>query len=74
MTPHASQGERLLLMGCGSVGAKFRRLERGRRPEIDFMNGYVVERGQEKGVLTALVREIEAGTRSTSPDNLASLL
>jgi 2-dehydropantoate 2-reductase len=71
------------------VGLKFRRLkssmlqslERGRRPEIDFMNGYVMERGQEKGVptpvnaaLTAMVREIEAGTRPTSPDNLESLL
>ena len=43
-------------------------LERGRRTEIDFMNGYVVERGRQKGVptpvngaLTTLVREIEAG-------------
>ena len=71
------------------VGRKFRRLrssmlqsiERGRRPEIDFMNGYVVERGQEKGVptpvnaaLTALVREIEAGTRPVSPHHLVGLL
>jgi 2-dehydropantoate 2-reductase len=72
-----------------AVGLKFRylkssmlqSLERGRRTEIDFMNGYVVERGQEKGVptpvnaaLTAMVREIEAGTRPISPDNLESLL
>ena len=71
------------------VGSKFRRLkssmlqsiERGRRPEIDFLNGYVVERGREKGVptpanaaLTAMVREIEAGTRQISPDNLEELL
>ena len=70
------------------VGFKFRRLkssmlqslERGRRPEIDFMNGYVVERGREKGVptpanaaLTALVHEIEVGTRPISPGNLESL-
>ena len=72
-----------------AVGLKFRRLkssmlqslERGRRAEIDFMNGYVVERGQEKGVptpvnaaLTELVQEVEAGTRPMSPDNLESLL
>jgi ketopantoate reductase len=45
------------------------------------MNGYVVEWGQEKGVptpvnaaLTAMVREIEAGSRPISPDNLESLL
>jgi 2-dehydropantoate 2-reductase len=70
------------------VGLKFRRLrssmlqsmERGRRPEIDFMNGYVVERGQEKDVptpintaLTTMVGEIEAGTRQRSPGNLADL-
>ena len=72
-----------------AVGLKFRRLkssmlqslERGRRAEIDFMNGYVVERGREKGVptpvntaLTELVQEVEAGTRPMSPDNLESLL
>jgi 2-dehydropantoate 2-reductase len=71
------------------VGLKFRRLrssmlqslERGRRPEIDFMNGYVVARGKEKDVpvpvneaLTALVHEIEAGTRSIGAHNLAPLL
>ena len=56
-------------------------IERGRRPEIDFMNGYVVEKGREKSVatplnaaLTSLVREIEAGTRKTSPDNLRDLM
>ena len=71
------------------VGLRFRRLrssmlqslERGRRPEIDFMNGYVVARGQERDVpvpaneaLTALVHEIEAGTRSIGAHNLAPLL
>jgi 2-dehydropantoate 2-reductase len=71
------------------VGYKFRKLkssmlqsiERGRRTEIDFMNGYVVECGREKGVptpinaaLTEMVREIEAGRRATSPKNLKDLL
>ena len=56
-------------------------LERDRRPEIDFMNGYVVERGREKNVLTPvnaalteMVREIEAGARRIKPDNLKELM
>jgi 2-dehydropantoate 2-reductase len=71
------------------VGIKFRRLkssmlqslERGRRPEIDFMNGYVVDRGREKGVptpvnaaLTQMVHEIAGGTRPIRPDNLGQLV
>jgi 2-dehydropantoate 2-reductase len=72
-----------------AVGLKFRRLkssmlqslERGRRPEIDFMNGTVVERGQGSGVptpvnraLTEMVHEIEQGQRSIDPRNLEPLL
>jgi 2-dehydropantoate 2-reductase len=72
-----------------AVGLKFRRLkssmlqsiERGRRSEIDYMNGFVAERGKEKGVptpvnaaITALVKEVEAGIRPMGPDNLADLL
>jgi 2-dehydropantoate 2-reductase len=71
------------------VGFKFRRLkssmlqsiERGRHPEVDFLNGYVAEKGEEKSVptplntaLTSMIREIAAGTRATSPDNLKELL
>jgi 2-dehydropantoate 2-reductase len=71
------------------VGLKFRRLkstmlqsiERGRRPEVDFLNGYVVEKGQEKGVptplnaaLASMIEEIAAGTRKSSPNNLKDLL
>jgi 2-dehydropantoate 2-reductase len=71
------------------VGLRFRRLissmlqslERGRRSEIDFMNGYVEEVGREKdaptpinAALTAIVREIEAGARPISPENLGELL
>lgn len=72
-----------------AVGLKFRRLkssmlqslERGRRPEIDFLNGYVVEKGRVKGVpvpvnaaLLDMVHEIEAGVRPIRPDNLKELL
>ena len=72
-----------------AVGIKFRRLrssmlqsiERGRRPEIDFMNGYVGASGREVGVetpvnaaLTTMVREIEAGVRTPSPQNLDAIV
>lgn len=71
------------------VGMKFRRLkssmlqslERGRRPEIDFMNGYVVTRGAELGVntplnaaLTTMVNEIAQGARRIDPQNLTGPL
>jgi 2-dehydropantoate 2-reductase len=56
-------------------------IERGRRPEVDFLNGYVVEKGREKGVptplnaaLASMIEEIAAGTRETSPNNLEGLL
>ena len=72
-----------------AVGRRFHNLkssmlqsiERGRRSEIDFMNGYVVARGQEKGVptpvnaaLTEMVREVEAGERTLSPENVDALI
>jgi 2-dehydropantoate 2-reductase len=71
------------------VGLKFRRLkssmlqslERGREPEIDFMNGYVVSKGRQVGVptplnaaLTTMVKEIADGEREIDPGNLAGLL
>jgi 2-dehydropantoate 2-reductase len=67
-------------------GFKYRRLkssslvslERGRRTEIEFLNGYLERRGRELGVATpvnsriaAMVREIEQGKRPVSPANLA---
>jgi 2-dehydropantoate 2-reductase len=71
-----------------AVGLKFRRLkssmlqslERGRYPEIDFMNGYVADRAGQAGLaaplntaLAAMVREIAGGTRPITPANLAAL-
>jgi 2-dehydropantoate 2-reductase len=70
------------------VGLRFRKLkssmlqslERGRQPEIETKNGYVVDRGREvdiptpvNGALVAMVREIEAGKRRITPANLAEL-
>jgi 2-dehydropantoate 2-reductase len=56
-------------------------LERGRRTEIDFLNGYVVEQARKVGVrtpfneaLTSMIKEIEQGSRSLSPANMEELL
>ena len=53
---------------------------KGRRTEIDFMNGLIVEKGEEVGLparahaaITELVRGIERGKVSPRPENLADL-
>ncbi len=71
-----------------AVAGKFRRLrssmlqslERGRAPEIEFLNGYVVAKARQQAIstpvndaLTAMVREIAAGTRPIHPANLNQL-
>jgi 2-dehydropantoate 2-reductase len=68
-----------------AIGFKYRRirssslqsLERGRKTEIDYLNGYVCRLGNESGVPTPLnravvsiVKEIEDGTRRIGPENL----
>jgi 2-dehydropantoate 2-reductase len=70
------------------IGFKYRRikssslqsLERGRRTEIDFLNGYICEKGKSLGVPTtlnsavkAMVLEIENGQRQMSLGNLDEL-
>ena len=67
------------------IGFKYRRIkssslqsiERGRRTEIDFLNGYICDRGLENGVPTPIneavrnmVREIEDGKRKMSLKNV----
>jgi 2-dehydropantoate 2-reductase len=67
------------------IGFKYRRLkssslqsvERGRRTEIDYLNGYISERGRDHGISTpindavvAMVKEIEAGSRQISLANI----
>ncbi|MBZ0281622.1 MAG: ketopantoate reductase family protein [Anaerolineae bacterium] len=56
-------------------------LERGRKTEIDFLNGYVVEQAQKVGIATPvnaalvqMVKEIEAGTRTIDRKNINDLL
>jgi 2-dehydropantoate 2-reductase len=67
------------------MGVKYRRLkssslqslERGRPTEVDWFNGWIARTGRDRGVLTplngrltAMIHEIEAGSRPISPRNL----
>lgn len=67
------------------IGFKYRKvkssglqsLERGEKTEIDYMNGYLVNKGKELGIdlpvnqrLVEMIHEIEAGTRKISPANM----
>ena len=55
-------------------------LEKGRKTEIDIMNGYISSQGKKCGVatpvndlLTLMIKQIENGERRISPDNFAEL-
>jgi 2-dehydropantoate 2-reductase len=78
-----SQMKRDLLVRI--IGFKYRRikssslqsLERGRKTEIDYLNGYICTRGKQHGVPTPIndavvrmVKEIEEGHRKMTPENL----
>ena len=67
------------------IGFKYRKikssslqsLERGRKTEIDYLNGYFCDQGRRHGVSTPIndavvrmVKEIEAGGRRMTPENL----
>ena len=54
---------------------------KGRRSEIEYMNGHIVAKGREKGVATpvsaavdGIMREIYAGSRTSSPAHLEQAL
>ncbi|MFO7713336.1 ketopantoate reductase family protein [Desulfosarcina sp.] len=70
------------------IGYKYRRirssslqsLERGRRTEIDYLNGYICQQGRRRHIPTpindavvAMIHEIEDGNRSISMANLDDL-
>lgn len=53
---------------------------KGRRTEIDFLNGYIVDRGAEVGIdapanaaLTAIVRQVEKGVLRPDPRHILDL-
>lgn len=53
---------------------------KGRRTEIDFLNGYIVDRGAEVGIdapanaaLTAIVRQVEKGVLPPDPRHILDL-
>jgi 2-dehydropantoate 2-reductase len=55
-------------------------LERNRPSEINYLNGYIVKKGKELGVstpinskITEMVREIEAGKRKITKENLEKI-
>ena len=59
---------------------RLRRFERGRKTEIDFLNGYIVKKGREVGVPTPvnesvveMVKEVEAGKRKLTIKNLEEI-
>jgi len=67
------------------IGFKYRRLkssslqslERGRKTEIEYLNGYICKKAREHGIATPIndavvhmIKEIESGSRSISPSNL----
>ena len=56
-------------------------LRRGKPTEVDYLNGWIAETARAHGVpvpvnarLTEMIRQIEAGTRPISPDNLRELM
>jgi 2-dehydropantoate 2-reductase len=70
------------------IGFKYRKLkssslqslERGRKTEIDYLNGYIASKGKHCGIptpvnskLTRMVREIENGMRSISVSSLQEI-
>jgi len=55
-------------------------MDRGRRTEVDHLNGYIVSKGAEIGMPTPvneaiveMVKEVEAGTRKLDPANISEL-
>ena len=52
-------------------------IEKGRKTEVDFVNGYVVRKGRDVGIktpanemVTSIIKEIEEGKRKPDPANL----
>jgi 2-dehydropantoate 2-reductase len=55
-------------------------MQKGRRTEIEFLNGFIVDRGQELGIaapanaaLTAIVKRVEKGALKPDPRHILDL-
>ena len=55
-------------------------IRKGRRTEIDFINGFIVDKGREVGIetpvnmaLVDLVKRVERGELAQSPDNVKGI-
>jgi 2-dehydropantoate 2-reductase len=55
-------------------------MRKGRRTEIDFINGFIVDKGREVGIetpvnaaLVDLVKRVERGELTQSPDNVRDI-
>jgi 2-dehydropantoate 2-reductase len=66
--------------GAASVTSMLQDLRKGRRPEIDYINGYVAREGERLGVaapvnaaVTALLRAVATGIESRGPAQLERL-
>jgi 2-dehydropantoate 2-reductase len=77
---------RMLAWSSGSARSDLQRpsmaqdIAKGRRTEIDFMNGYIAEKGEASGVpapthaaLTRIVQQVERGQLEAKPENLFGL-
>ena len=60
--PHAAKkGFKVAVMGAGAVGCYFGgMLARGKRSEIDYLNGLIVQRGAALGIATPANRVLWA--------------
>jgi len=67
-------------MYAGVTPSTLESLKRGRKSEIDFLNGYILEKATAAGlkpllneIVIRMVHEIEAGHRKITPSNLGEL-
>ena len=67
-------------MYAGVTPSTLESLKRGRKSEIDFLNGYILEKANVAGIklplneaVIKIVHEIEAGSRTIDPSNLDEL-
>lgn len=64
-----------------SKASMLQSLERGRLTEVDYLNGYIVDKAKAMGVATPLnarlvelIHEIERGERKSTPANIAAVV